>query len=253
MRHFFTILSHEVRMLLVNPSTYIAATLFLAVMGFFFTGILQDYSREAQEVCPAQVFFQVFWFPVLFMVPLLTMKCLAEERRLGTIETLLTTPVTTAEVVLGKYFAAYLMYVVLWASTRGFFYILHRFAGDMRFLDPGPLIGGYLFVGVSGLLFIAIGVFASSLSRNQAVAGILGFTMLFVLIFGLGFLHNASWLDREMLHPAREIVNYAQIIQHREDFTRGVIDTRQLLFYLSGTVLALIFSILSVEAKLLHN
>lgn len=253
MRHFFTILSHEVRMLLVNPSTYIAATLFLAVMGFFFTGILQDYSREAQEVSPAQVFFQVFWFPVLFMVPLLTMRCLAEERRLGTIETLLTTPVTTTEVVLGKYFAAYLMYVALWASTGGFFYILHRFAGDLRFLDPGPLIGGYLFVGVSGLLFIAIGVFASSLSRNQAVAGILGFTMLFVLIFGLGFLHNASWLDREVLQPAREIINYAQVIQHREDFTRGVVDTRQLLFYLSGTVLALIFSILSVEAKLLHN
>lgn len=253
MRHFFTILSHEVRMLLVNPSTYIAATLFLAVMGFFFTGILQDYSRAAQEVSPAQVFFQIFWFPVLFMVPLLTMKCLAEERRLGTIETLLTTPVTTTEVVLGKYFAAYLMYAALWASTGGFFYILHRFAGDMRFLDPGPLVGGYLFVAISGLLFIAVGVFASSLSRNQAVAGILAFTLLFVLIFGLGFLHNASWLDREVLNPAREIINYAQIIQHREDFTRGVIDTRQLLFYLSGTVLALIFSILSVEAKLLHN
>ncbi|MFM1851732.1 MAG: hypothetical protein RIS54_1416 [Verrucomicrobiota bacterium] len=253
MRHFFTLLSHEVRMLLVNPSTYIAATLFLAVMGFFFTGILQDYSRAAQEVSPAHVFFQVFWFPVLFMVPLLTMKCLAEERRLGTIETLLTTPVTTTEVVLGKYFAAYLLYMALWASTGGFFYILHRFAGDARFLDPGPLIGGYTFIAVSGLLFIGIGVFASSLSRNQAVAGILGFTLLFALIFGLGFLQSATWLDRDVLHPAREIVNYAQIIQHREDFTRGIVDTRQLLFYLSGTVLALIFSILSVEANLLHN
>ncbi|MFZ9682261.1 MAG: ABC transporter permease, partial [Cephaloticoccus sp.] len=216
-------------------------------------GILQDYSRAAQEVSPAHVFFQVFWFPVLFMVPLLTMKCLAEERRLGTIETLLTTPVTTTEVVLGKYFAAYLLYVALWASTGGFFYILHRFAGDARFLDPGPLIGGYTFIAVSGLLFISIGVFASSLSRNQAVAGILSFTLLFALIFGLGFLQSATWLDREVLHPAREIVNYAQVIQHREDFTRGVVDTRQLLFYLSGTVLALIFSILSVEAKLLHN
>lgn len=253
MRHFFTLLSHEVRMLLVNPSTYIAATLFLAVMGFFFTGILQDYSRAAQAVSPAHVFFQVFWFPVLFMVPLLTMKCLAEERRLGTIETLLTTPVTTTEVVLGKYFAAYLLYMALWASTGGFFYILHRFAGDARFLDPGPLIGGYTFIAVSGLLFIGIGVFASSLSRNQAVAGILGFTLLFALIFGLGFLQSATWLDRDVLHPAREIVNYAQIIQHREDLTRGIVDTRQLLFYLSGTVLALIFSILSVEAKLLHN
>lgn len=253
MRHFLTILSHEVRMLLVNPSTYIAATLFLAVMGFFFTGILQDYSKAAQEVSPAEVFFQIFWFPVLFMVPLLTMRCLAEERRLGTIETLLTTPVTTTEVVLGKYSAAYLLYIFLWGSTSGFFYILHRFAGDVHFMDPGPLIGGYVFIAVSGLLFIAIGVFASSLSRNQAVAGILGFTMLFALIFGLGFLHDATWLESEVLAPAKEVINYSQVLQHREDFTRGVVDSRQLLFYLSGTVLALIFSILSVEAKLLQN
>lgn len=253
MRHFFTILSHEIRMLLVNPSTYIAATLFLAVMGFFFTGILQDYSASAQEVSPAQVFFQIFWFPVLFMIPLLTMKCLAEERRLGTIETLLTTPVTTAEVVLGKYTAAYLLYLLLWGSTGGFFYILHRFAGDIHFMDTGPLIGGYTFIAVSGLLFIGIGVFASSLSRNQAVAGILSFTMLFGLIFGLGFLNQALWLERDVLAPIKEIVEYAQVVEHREDFTRGVVDSRQLLFYLSGTVLALIFSILSVEAKLLHN
>lgn len=253
MRHFFTILSHEIRMLLVSPSTYIAATLFLAVMGFFFTGILQEYSKAAQDASPAQEFFQVFWFPVLFMVPLLTMKCLAEERRLGTIETLLTTPVTTTEVVLGKYGAAYFLYLALWASTAGFFYILYKFAGDSRFLDPGPLVGGYLFIAISGLLFVAIGVFASSLSRNQAVAGIMGFTMLFALIFGFGFMHEAAWLNRDVLQPLKEVVDYAQVVQHREDFTRGVVDTRQLLFYVSGTVLALIFSILSVEAKLLQN
>ena len=70
-------------MLLVNPSTYIAATLFLGVMGFMFTGILESYSKTPQDTSPAQVFFSIFWFPVLFIVPLLTMKCLAEERRLG--------------------------------------------------------------------------------------------------------------------------------------------------------------------------
>src|SRR5438067_1055195 len=145
MRHFFTILSHEIRMLLVSASTYIAAVLFLAVMGFIFAGVLENYSKAAQETSPATVFFQLFWLPVFFMVPLLTMKCISEERRLGTLETLLTAPVTTAEVVLGKYFASYFLYLLLWASTGGFFYILHRFAGDMRFLDLGPLLGGYLF------------------------------------------------------------------------------------------------------------
>ena len=253
MKHFFTLLSHELRMLLVSPSTYIAATAFLAFMGFIFTDILSQYSKAPQETSPAHVFFELFWLPVFFMVPLLTMKCLAEERRLGTLETLLTTPVTTTEVVLGKYSAAYLLYLALWGSTGGFFYILQRFSGDMRFLDPGPLIGGYLFIAVSGLLFIAVGVFASSLSRNQAIAGILCFTMLFGLIIGARFLSEAGFLSRDGLQSVKDAVDYAQILSHRNDFARGVVDMRQLLFYLSGTVLALIFSILSVEAKLLHS
>jgi ABC-2 type transport system permease protein len=253
MKHFLTLLGHEIRMLLVNPSTYIAAVLFFAVMGFMFTGILESYSKAPQELSPAHVFFSVFWFPALFIVPLLTMKCLAEERRLGTIETLLTTPVTTTEVVLGKYGAAYLLYLALWGSTGAFFYILKKFSGDIGFVDAGPLVGGYLFIAVSGLFFIALGVFASSLSRNQAVAGILCFTLIFGLVFGVRYLSSSLWLDRDVFAPLKAAVDYAQVFTHAEDFTRGVVDTRQLLFYLSGTVLALIFSILGVEAKLLHS
>lgn len=240
-------------MLLVSPSTYIAGTAFLFFMGFIFTGILEDYAKAAQDSSPASVFFQLFWLPVFFMVPLLTMKCLAEERRLGTIETLLTTPVTTTEVVLGKYAAAYFLYLTLWGATGGFFYILQRFSSDPHLLDVGPLFGGYLFVAVSGLLFIAVGVFASSLSRNQAVAGILAFVMLVALIIGGRWLGEATFLNRDVLAPAKVAVEYAQVFAHYDDFTRGVIDVRQILFYLSGTVLALIFSILSVEAKLLHS
>ena len=106
MKHFPTLLSHEIRMLLVSPATYVAATLFLGFMGMIFTKILEEYSSAPQEHSPAHIFFQLFWLPVCVMVPLLTMKCLAEERRLGTIETLLTTPVTTTEVVLAKFGAA---------------------------------------------------------------------------------------------------------------------------------------------------
>ena len=253
MKHFFTILSHEVRMLLVSPSTYIVAVAFLSLMGFLFTGILEQYSKAPQDSSPASVFFLYYWVPVLFMVPLLTMKCLAEERRMGTIETLLTTSVTTTEVVLGKYAASYLLYMAFWGASSGFFYILKRFAGDSHLIDPGPILGGYLFITVSGLFFIAIGVFASSLSRNQAVAGMLCVVMLFALLFGGEYLAHAAWLEREALAPLKDAVNYARISQHFEDFTRGVIDMREMLFYISGTVLALIFSILAVEAKLLHS
>jgi ABC-2 type transport system permease protein len=253
MRHFLTILSHEIRALLFNPSTYVAAVLFLGVMGFVFAGILDSYSRAPQEAPPAAVFFQLFWIPVFFMVPLLTMKCLAEERRLGTLETLLTTPVTTTEVVLGKFGAAYFLYLLLWGSTIGFHYVLHHYAGDARFLDPGPLVGGYAFIALSGLLFIAVGVLASALTRSQAVAGILCFTVLFALIIGLRFLGDAAVLQQETFSPLRDTVDSLQIFGHLEDFTNGVIDTRQVFFYLTGAILSLIFSILGVEAKLLQG
>jgi len=240
-------------MLLVSFSTYIAAVLFLFIMGFIFTTMMDYYSTGGQETTPAVVFFQYFWVPVLFMVPLLTMKSIAEERRLGTLETLLTTPVSTVEVVLGKYFAAYFLYIALWACTGGFFYILHRFAHDARFMDIGPLAGGFVFVIISGLMFVAIGIFASALSRNQAVAGIISGTLLFILIVGSNYLPGVELLHNEAMKPVKAAVDYAQIFQHLSDFSHGVVDARQVLFYLSGAVLFLIFSIFSVEVKLLHS
>jgi ABC-2 type transport system permease protein len=253
MRHYFTILSHEVRTLLYSSSTYIAAVLFLGVMGFVFAGILELYAKAPQETSPAVVFFQLFWFPVFFMVPLLTMKSFAEERRLGTLETLLTAPVSTTEVVLGKFSAAYLFYILLWGSTLGFHYLLKVYARDARFLDPAPLIGGYLFIALSGLLFIALGILASALTRNQAVAGILCFTCLLGLIGGFSYLGELSALNAEGLQPLKNAVESLRIPAHMEDFTHGVIDTRQVFFYFTGAILTLLLSILGVEAKILNS
>lgn len=253
MRHFPTILSHEIRTLLFAPSTYIAAVLFLVVMGFLFAGILDEYNRLPQEAPPAAVLFQFFWIPVFFMVPLLTMRSLAEERRLGTLETLLTAPVSTGEVVLGKFGAAYLMYLLLWGSTGAFHFVLESHARDGRFLDPGPLIGGYLFIAVSGLLFVSIGILASAMTRSQAVAGILCFTLLFALVIGLRYLGGLTSLNNDLFHPARTAIDSLQVFQHLEDFTNGIIDTRQVFFYLTGSTLALLFSILGVEAKILQG
>jgi ABC-2 type transport system permease protein len=253
MRHFFTILGHEIRMLLVNPSTYVAAVLFLLVMGFLFTGLLDAYSQAAQETAPAYDFFRLFWLPVFILVPLMTMKSVSEERRLGTLETLLTTPVTTGEVVLGKYGAVYFLYLLFWGSTGGLFYILHRFATDARLLDPGTLLGGYLYIAVSGLLYVAIGVFASALARNQAVAVVIALAILFALIFGVGLVLGIPALQMEAFQSVRSALEYARVFQHLDDFSRGIIDTRHLFFYFTGTTLTLILTILGVEARLLHH
>jgi len=253
MRHFTTIISHEIRALLYSASTYIAAVLFLEFMAFIFVTILDDYTKSAQETSPATVFFQLFWIPVWFMVPLLTMRSLAEERRLGTLETLLTTSVTTAEVVLGKFFASYLLYLLLWGSTLGFHYILHYYAGDPRLLAPGPLIGGYLFIAVSGLLYTAVGIFSSSLTRSQSVAGIVCFVMLVGLTIGVKSLTTTAFLGQESLHSLKSTAESIQVFQHLADFTNGIIDTQQIIYYVSGAILALIFSILGVEYKLLQG
>jgi ABC-2 type transport system permease protein len=103
------------------------------------------------------------------------------------------------------------------------------------------------------LFFVAIGVLTSSFSRSQAVAGILSFVLLAALIIGGRYLGTVSFLDRESLRPIKDAVDYAQVFAHYDDFTRGVIDARQVLFYVSGTVLALIFSIFAVEVKVLHS
>ena len=253
MRHFCTIFGHEIRMLLVNTSTYVAAVLFLFVMGFFFTFLLESYSEAARETSPACDFFRLFWLAVIIIVPLMTMKSISEERRLGTLETLLTTPVSTGEVVLGKYGAAYFIYLLLWGSTSSLFYLLHRFAADPRLLDTGTLVGGYVYIAVSGLLFVAIGVFASALARNQAVALVLALALLLVLIFGASLAVDIQILKLEALRPVRQALAYANVFQHLDDFSRGIIDTRHLFFYFTGTALTLILTILGVEARLLHN
>jgi ABC-2 type transport system permease protein len=253
MRHFTTIFWHEVRMLLLNPSTYVAAVLFLGCMGFIFVTILEQFTKAIQDVSPAVAFFSIFWLPVWVMVPLLTMKSLAEERRSGTLETMLTAPVHTSEVVLAKYAAAYLLYLLLWLSTLGFMFVLHHFAAAAHLLDPGPLVGGYLFVAVTGLLYMAIGILASSLARSQAVAAVIAVVVLVIVTLGPRLTAGMTLLQQDSLRTVRDGLDAADVFRHLEDFTRGVVDTRQIVFYCTGTALALILSILGVEAKILRS
>ena len=110
MRNTFLIFRHELRMLVIAPSTYVASVLFLALMALVYWSIVRDLTLVASEDLPTTEFFRNFWFPCLFVVPLLTMKSLAEERRTGTLSTLLTTQVGPGAVVVGKFLAAYILY-----------------------------------------------------------------------------------------------------------------------------------------------
>ncbi|MEO0795546.1 MAG: ABC transporter permease [Verrucomicrobiota bacterium] len=253
MRHFFTLLIHELRMLFIAPASYIAAVLYLLLMASMYYFALSKAAEAPQEVTPSVWFFQTFWVPVWFMVPLLTMKSIAEERRLGTLETLMTTPASALQIVLSKFLSAYLFYMLLWAMTIPFPYIVNAYTGDSvpleRLFDEATMIGGYSFIAISGLLYIAIGIFSSSLTRNQLVAGMLSFCMLFVLILSGRLMMEFPLLTLEWLDQSRDFVDYINSFEHLEDFSRGILDSRPLFLYGSLTMLLLGITTLVVESK----
>ncbi len=249
MRHYFTLLRNEIWRLLISPGTYIAAFLFLLVMGFMFQWLLQLYTSDPQDETPSSLFFRLFFVPVFFMVPLLTMRSIADERSSGTIETLLTTPVTATEVVLSKFSASYLYYCTLWFITSSFHIIFFTFAQSDTFIDPYPLIGGYSYIFLSGSLFLALGIFASSITRSQLVAGILGFTLVFGFIVVGSNVEDLSVLAAGQAHWIRQFSDHVDALQHMGDFSTGIIDTRAIVLYLSCAATFLFLSILMVEYR----
>jgi ABC-2 type transport system permease protein len=205
-------------MLLISPPTYIAAVLFVSLMGFLYWAILRGMINTPEESLPIVQFLKIFWIPVFFVVPLLTMRSVAGERSTGTLDTLMTTPTSRVAVILSKFSGAYIFYMLLWLSTLSF-----------------PLIASKFF--------------PSSITRSQLVAGMLSFTTLFVAIIGGQQLGNIAENGAELAFWASELVNYLQIFEHLDDFSRGVIDTRPFFYYISTGALLLGLSTLVIEAK----
>lgn len=253
MRHFFHLLFHEIRMLWIAPATYVAAVLFLLLMSFFYVMCLYIGSIELQDEMVSEWFFKNFFWPVFFMIPLLTMRSIAEERRLGTLETVMTTPATAFQIVLSKFLAIYLFYIGIWALTLAFPFIVDYYrpglAQEGHLLEPSSLLGGYAFIALSGLLYVALGIFTSSLTRSQLVAGMLSFSLLFIIIVTGKLLMNLPVMEVEWLVWMGEPLEYLQTFQHLEDFSQGLLDTRPFALYISGTLLLIGVTTLTVESK----
>jgi ABC-2 type transport system permease protein len=247
MRAFRILLRHELSTLLLSTGTYVAAVLFLVVMGFLFAAMVSAFMSEAQEAPPQAVFFRYFIVPVLFLVPLLTMRSIAEERRSGTLETLLTAPVPTGAVVAAKFSAAFILYAVLWILTFSFQIVLYNLVRDPRLLEPGPILSGYLFILTSGAAFTAVGILASALCRSQLVAAIMTFTALFLLLVGTTFgIQELSTRPSSTLLPWLRAVD---LIGHADGFNRGLVDMRPLGLYITATLLLLFVATLVVEGR----
>lgn len=170
----------------------------------------------------------LFWFYFLFIFPLITMRLFADEERSGTLETLLTAPVRTWQVVFSKYLAALLFYIVLWIPSWFQFQAFSWFTGIPPAYSQGALGGSFLILFLMGAAFTAIGCLASSLTSSQIIAGISTITILVIHYF-LGFV-TVIWGES---FAGAEIFNYISSQQHLLYFTNGLLDTRPVVYYLT--------------------
>ena len=223
----------EIRTYFNSPVAYIVVTVFTIVFGFFFFN-----NQFVEKQADMRGFFSLAPLMFCFFAPAITMRLLAEEKGSGTIELLITMPVRDWEVVVGKWLAAMALLLTTLLLTLVFAVTVAKLGP----LDKGPAFGGYLGLLLMGGSYVAIGVMASSLTRNQVVSLIVAFGICFAL-FLLG---KVLPFIPEKLQP---LVAFLSTDTHFENVSRGVIDSRDVLYYLSVIVVTLLIATTSLESR----
>lgn len=233
MQETWTLAQRELRSYFDSPAAYVVLSVFLLFSGWFFaTPLFIENNATLRSV------FDIIPFIFLFFVPAITMSTFAEERRSGTLELLLTMPVRDWQVIAGK-----LLAVMIFLSIGiGLTFIYALSIAMMGDLDLGQTVGGYFGLLLLGMATGSIGIFASSLTRNQIVAFILGFAIIFVLfLMDKVTAFVPGWLAG--------ILQYLGTDFHYRNLLRGVIDTRDVLYYLSVTALAGVLTAYSLARR----
>ncbi len=217
-----------------SPTAYIVGLIFLALTGFFFS---RDLGNPFPEATMAP-FFQGAVIIFILLAPALTMRLIAEEQKLGTIELLLTSPVRDWEVVIGKYMASLAFLLVLVALSFFYAILLFVFASP----DPGPIWAGYLGLVLYGAASLSVGLLASTLTSNQIVAAVVAMGILLALFF-------ADLAFGAVGGLAGEIIGEMGLKSHFDDFERGVVDTKHIVYFLSVTAFFLFLSVRALESR----
>jgi ABC-2 type transport system permease protein len=242
----------ELRLYFTSPVAYVILTIFLLIAGYFFFSIFSFFTRASMQMAMnpqmgrdlnvtdavLRPLFSNLSVILLLLMPLVTMRLFAEERRSGTIELLLTYPVRDGAVLVGKYLAAFTMYGAMVAGTLAYPIMLVSFTR----VEWGPLLTGYLGLLLMGGMFLAVGLFASSLTENQVVAAIVTFGVL--LMFWI-----IGWTAEFAGGPMGTVLTDLSILEHNDTFAKGVLDTKDILYYVNFTVLALFLALRSLESR----
>jgi ABC-2 type transport system permease protein len=255
MTSFYAIYRKEMGHYFVSPIAYVFIGLFLILTAFFFNFFLQAVIQQSMQMemqgmrfgmpqdidVPTEVmraFFGLLSTLVLFITPILTMGVYAEERKRGTMELLMTSPITELEIVLGKFCASFTLFALMLLPTLSYLVFMYLRS------EPMPpwrmMFAGYAGILLLGASLMALGTFISSLTENQIIAAVLTFAA-FLLIWVLDIGRNASG-------AVASVLSYLSVIRHYEDFTRGVIDTSGLIYYASFIFLFVFLTVRSVDS-----
>ena len=233
MKQMTTIAIKEFKDYFISPIAYIVISLFLIVTGWFFFSTFFIFGRA-----DLRDFFNLLPFTFSFIIPAVTMRLFSEEKNVGSYETLLTMPVSFTDIALGKFFAATMFTAAMLIPTL-FYPLFISFIGE---LDPGPVIGGYVGALFLSAAYCALGLFASSLTRNQIIAFIIGCALCFTLTI----------LDRLLfLIPTKiiGIVNFLGSHSHFLNIAKGVVDSRDILYFLSLIFISIFSTYLVMHEK----
>lgn len=241
MRLFLTLFFKELRSFFYSPIAYVVLALVMVINGLSFrAGItMLEKGPQMSSIVTWTFSSQWFWLSYFFVFPLLTMRLFAEEKKLGTWETLCTAPVRTWQIVLAKYGAAVFFYCLLWVPSLANFAIFQTMTQGAAVIPPGALYGTYLLLFFMGLFNLAIGCLASSLTANQIVAAVVAFTGSLVhFLIGAFILYFMRAGQKAFV----DFVYYIASVKHIETFTNGLLDTRPLVYYFSLSVLLLVIT-----------
>ena len=249
-RNILTIAGKELRGYFGSPMAWVMMGLFAIIFGWFFNVYLRFFVEDAMRsqfgAPPPQNVNERLIRPllqnasvlVLFLLPMITMRTYSEEKRSGTIELLLTSPITDVEIILGKFFGAVGLFAGLLAVTMLYVAVLFGL-GRPEFL---PVLSGYLGLLLLGSCFLSVGLFISSTTKNQMVAGAATFVV--ALMFWI-----INWFSDSAGPTIGPILTYLSITQHFDDFAKGVIDTKHVMFYLSFIAFGLFLTLKSVDSE----
>src|SRR5438445_5118624 len=247
MRKFYTLLAREVRGYFHSPIGYIVVVFFLLVTGVNYYFQISFMNQRPASYSVQEAFFNnvFFWFAFVLIFPLITMRLFAEEFKLGTIEPLMTAPVRDWQVVLSKFFGALVFYVVLWLPTLLYFAIFQKITQQPAANSAGAYWGSYLMLLFLGMFYLSVGCLASVLTKNQIIAAIISFCAI-TLLFFLGLV---QFIMLDVSSSTRELLGYFSAIEHMGTSSRGMIDTRPIVFYLSMTIVILTLTYQAFQSR----